>query len=133
MLESQWDLSGVLSWFHLQIDASSALFKPVNDIHILSSESLAQAVARIQQRDFNDQNEEDRMMNCLYAFRKCHCLRFQLRGADIPDLFIGRNRGNGEISLSSNVSEWKYCFDIDDFVNHFRLEISNFESAYSKG
>lgn len=129
LLDTQWDLSMLLDWFNE--NEQSIRHDALNDeslgIYVLQAESLAQAMSRLQERDFSDNQEalEDKWHDFLFDFRQKHSLRFALRGTDIPEIFIGINRGSGEISLCDE-SMWSYQFDMEDFLSSVHKEIHLF-------
>jgi hypothetical protein len=129
LLDYQWNLSELARWF-----ADNQEFLRSEHLSIFGrfstcpGESLAQALKRLQDQDFLDQEQEayEDWYNELYKFRERHALRFAMRGANIPNIIIGTNRESGEISLSDDDNEWCYLFDMNDFLNdaQTKLEIA---------
>lgn len=118
----EWDVLSFSEWF---VDNWASIWDqslPNFEGKNLSSESIAQQMIRCQQIEFdpNEQESEDAWFDMLYDFRQKHCLWFALRGTDTPEIFIGFNRGNGEISLASEQHSWCYDFDMNVFREDFR-------------
>lgn len=63
----------------------------------------------------NADADDDHNIDAMYEYRESHCLRFACRGIDFPDIYIGKNDGDHEISLYNDGEKWRYFFDIDDF------------------
>jgi hypothetical protein len=132
LLDTEWDLYLLAKWYigchapfrhkKLVLSINEQQFLP------LPGESLAQALNRLQQHDFLDSEEDDEEYWCttLFEFRERHSLRFALRGANIPEMVIGCNQGVGEISLSSDKSNWVYYFQMSDFDLDLRPKLVRF-------
>lgn len=132
LFETEWDLYLLAKWY-IGCHAPSSDQKLVLSINEqqfspLPGESLAQALTRLQQRDFpeGEEDDEEYWFTTLFSFRRRHSLRFALRGANIPDIIIGCNRGVGEISLSSDQSHWAYNFEMNDFDLDLRPKLARF-------
>lgn len=119
LLGIQWDVAIFSEWFadswlsickgELTIGDSKSL--------ILPSESIAEAMRRLQDRDFLESEEEAQFtwFSELFNFREKHSLRFALRGTSIPQIYVGYNHYHGEISLATDTENWSYTFDMLDF------------------
>ncbi|WNZ26899.1 hypothetical protein HJG54_34250 [Leptolyngbya sp. NK1-12] len=125
LLQTQWDLSGLKAWFEENQDFIRSEVLSIDGSSPLPSESLAQALNRLQEKEFseNEQDAEDHWFDALFEFRQRHSLRFALRGANIPEIIIGYHRGAGEISLSNREDDWSYLFDMDDFISDLRQKL----------
>jgi hypothetical protein len=130
LLETEWDLHLLLEWFNQNVKflKCETLINHELDICMFQSESLAQALNRLQERDFNIEEEslEEAWYKALFEFRQHHSLRFCLRGAAIPEIIIGLNGGVGEISLASESCEWSYKFDMDEFLEDIHARLLSF-------
>ena len=133
LLETQWDMALLINWFcenekfiqseeliiceHLSLSISGSISKHIN--HLL-------------ERDFSEDEEdiEDKWYEEIFNFRQRHALTSALRGANIPDIFVGINHGQGEISLHSHDDSWCYQFDINDFISDFLNQVETFQKAY---
>lgn len=84
-------------------------------------ESLADALNRLNQRaddSFANEAASDAWFEKLYAFRRAHSSRFALRGANVPEVIVGINRGNGEVSRCDG-ERWSYRLDFDKLKTDF--------------
>lgn len=155
LLTWSWDLAAFAEWFAnnevpLRTEQLSVAGKGP-----LPGESLAQALRRLQSREFPDggDREADEWFDRLYEYRERHELRRALRGARIPAIVIGRNGGIGEISQSIDpytweatnyavdpVPEdsyalpgmWSYNFSMDRFCKHLRGVLLELLGAWSR-
>lgn len=128
LLNSEWILVLFAAWFAGNKDNLSHETLSIAGNNSLPSESLAQALNRLQ-RDFAESEEEAKYQwfSSLFEFRQRHSLRCALRGAAIPDIIIGYNRGSGEISLSEENEEWSYQFDMNDFCLDLQRKLERIE------
>lgn len=126
LLQTKWNLLELKQWFAENQEFICSEVLSIDGISPLPSESLAQALKRLQERDFleDEQDEEDRWFDILFEFRQRHSLRFALRGANIPEIIIGSHRGAGEISLSNEENDWFYLFDMDDFISDLQQKLN---------
>jgi hypothetical protein len=135
LFETQWELLPLIEWLNENENSirNEELIKDEIDLYRLPGESLAQAINRLQEREFEDEDEsaEDVWHNTLYKFRERHVLWFGMCGSKIPNIFIGLNNGIGEISLSSTESEWSYQFDMSDFFEDFHRTSVNFAGEFN--
>lgn len=127
LLQTQWNLALLAEWF---IENQTCLRYETLSLNgkslVLPSESLAQALKRLQGQDFSmEEAEEEQWFDQLFQFRQHHSLRFALRGANIPEIIIGCNHGAGEISLSSKEDKWAYPFDLDDFLRDLQQQLEH--------
>jgi hypothetical protein len=125
LLQIKWNLLELKQWFAENQDFIRSEVLSVAGISPLPSESLAQALKRLQEKEFSEdeQDAEDNWFDTLFEFRQRHSLRFALRGANIPEIIIGYHRGAGEISWS-NEEDWFYLFDMDDFISDLQHKLS---------
>lgn len=131
LLDTEWNLSSLCEWFienreRLRCDTLWLEGKE----QPFPSESLSQCLERLQDRDFTEDEEdiEEEWFNAIFKFRQHHALRLGLRGARIPDIIIGLNHGEGEISLSTENDEWCYSFSMNNFLADFSEKVENFLS-----
>lgn len=122
LLDWQWDLLAFAEWFVVtQEDLLTETFYIAGHAP-RTGESLSQALERMRERDdFVDEREADDWFDALYIYYTHHSLQVALRGAAIPDIIVGLNRGQGEISLHN---AWHYSFDIESFCTRLRREFS---------
>jgi len=134
LLDTEWDLYPLARWyvechapFRHQKLVLSKNGQPLST-KAPARESLAQALNRLQLRDFDSGEEDDEecWFTTLFEFRERHSLRFALRGANIPEIIIGSKRGIGEISLSHPNHEWSYYFQMSDFDLDLRPKLGRF-------
>jgi hypothetical protein len=128
LLRTQWDMSLLINWFfENQVFLKNESLLVLDKIVLIQRESLAHCIQRLLDQNFSEEQEEEQEQwyEEIFNFRQRHALRSALRGANIPDIFIGTNYGQGEISLSTQNEIWSYSFDIDDFLADFckRAEI----------
>lgn len=128
LLEVEWDLSFLAEWFIENKNFLRNETLSINKESLMPSESLAQALHRLQEREFSllEEQEEEEWFDILFQFREHHSLRFALRGAKIPDIIIGCNHGVGEISLSNEEDDWSFLFDMDDFMHDLQKQLEGF-------
>ena len=126
LLETEWDLLPLIKWFDRseQKIKFQTLQNSYVGLRVLDSESLAQALNRLQEQEFAEEQEnlEYIWFDTLFEFREHHSLRFAMRGSKVPSIIIGSNRGSGEVSLSNRVNEWSYQFNLDKFFADFRKQ-----------
>jgi hypothetical protein len=120
----EWDVLGFKNWFlqHKETIQNEQLL--VDGYTPNSTESIAQALRRFYARfpTNNDETipiseEEYHWYDLLFNYRERHCLNFGFRGIKIPTIYIGLNRGLGEISTTDG-AEWDYTFDMGEFCNN---------------
>jgi hypothetical protein len=131
LLDMDWDLLPFIEWFNENKDIlfTSFLICEELDMYPLPDESLAQALLRLQDRDFSEDDESvlaDQWYEALFDFREHHSLRFALRGTKIPEIILGNNAGKSEISVSKGDYEWSYEFDENDFFQNIHESIEQF-------
>ncbi len=117
LLDWEWDLTLLASWFFESQAALQHQILSIEGNSPLPSESLAQVLNRLREREFveEEEDETDLWYHEIFRYYEKHGLRFALRGAVIPDIIIGLNHGAEEISCSSQEKEWAYQFDMNDF------------------
>jgi len=125
---TEWNIESYAEWF---IENHSALCSEeciIRGEYLDSKESIAQGINRLQSRDFSADQEDPETVwfESLYAYRKRHSFRFALRGAAVPDIFIGLNHGVGEISVSDDQQDWVYQFNMDTFCLDVQQSLSIF-------
>lgn len=123
LYDGEWDAAALAEWFAENRQALCHDGLPLSDAgdSATDAESLAQALDRLQARDFGPDQDEAQFewADALFAYRERHSLRFALRGARVPPIVIGCQHGDGEIALSSPEGEWSYRFDMTTFCNEF--------------
>ena len=124
LLDWQWNIIELVDWY---IENREAICGE-SLLDVLQGENLAQALERLQARNFKEHEEEleYEWHTVLFEFRQQHSLRFALRGANIPNIIIGCNHGYGEISLVEGEKKWYYLFDFQDFCQNFENEMKQF-------
>jgi hypothetical protein len=70
--------------------------------------------------------EDDDLIDRAFNYRRVHGIRFGLRGARIPDIYIGQRCGNLEISSYSKQDEWSYFIYADSFENEMRRLLDDY-------
>jgi hypothetical protein len=134
IFETEWDMAKLVEWFtenrvNLCQDVSS-----IEELRLtaLPGESLAQALDRLQARDFADDEKdlEEQWHTRLLEFRKKHSLRFALRGARVPEIIIGYHRNSAEISLFDEANSWCYSFEVDDFCEYLARQLRDMLEAW---
>jgi hypothetical protein len=131
VLKTEWDLNQFVQWL-----GDNRNFLCHDELSIegngpLDGESLAEALSRFREREFSaDEDEaEARWFDAVYQYYLRHGLRMALRGSRLPDIIIGYNHGNGEISRADAQRSpedgpdehlalpgpWAFAFDIDAF------------------
>jgi hypothetical protein len=127
LVDWQWNLDDLAEWF---AESGAALreeeFRIVGHAP-LPGESLAQAVWRLRQREFEyDDPAEPQWFDALHAYWEHHNLYVPFRGArNVPSIYIGLNGGVGEAShydLERGVA-WAYRFDMAEFCDDLRQEL----------
>ena len=124
LLDHQWTLISFVEWM---IDSIPFFFKPLQiGTHTpLPNESLAACIQRLYDTD-HPPPEEDTIYDELYTYRTQHALRFALRGADIPDIMIGLNHNQGDISRYHHHYGWYYTFDLQHSIYCWLEEYERF-------
>lgn len=124
LLNWQWNVLCIFDWYinNKEYIFGTTLTEKKED------ESIAEALQRLRDVDFGDDEEDDEFewYSNLFNFWEKHSLRSALQGADIPDIIIGRSQNFGEISLSDDNIKWAYRFDICDFTLQFESELEKF-------
>lgn len=123
LLSTEWDVIPLAKWFieNWHLICTQFLSIPNITVPIMASEGIAQAIHRLQ-----EQQVEDEWFDALYNFREHHSLRFSMRGANIPEVFLGYNRGNGEISSDTEFESWFYSFNLEAFQISLRQNLQEF-------
>jgi len=132
LFTNQWDLALLAEWFadnQIRICKESLEFEGETP---LDSESLAEAMWRLHQRDFepSQEAEEFKWFTDLDDYWEHHNLRIGLIGSKIPNILIGCNHGVGEVSVYWGDDEWAYKFDMKGFILSFREEIRRFLTVW---
>ncbi len=132
LLEFEWNLEVFIEWYlenHEKIHTESLAGG-------LPGESQAQTEHRLLHTDMEDMDERDELDDNLYEFRAAHYLRMAFRGVEIPNIVIGVNHSEGEISLYPDEDSrwdksddffkrgnWAFSFDMSEFQSHLKAEI----------
>lgn len=119
LLDTQWDVLAFVAWYS---EGWATWCEDTPPEHT-PADSLAETLARLTGREFEDPSEEAAWDDQLYTFRQHHALRFALRGASIPDIIIGCNNAVGEISLAG---QFAHLFDLADFQHQATYECVKF-------
>lgn len=114
LLSHQWDADHLAEWY---IENATSIWNKTLP-QIFNQESLACALKRLQNFEFTEKQEdlEFAWHETLYQFRRSHSLRFALRGANIPEIILGKKNEHGEISRCDEKEDWHYEFSIDEFI-----------------
>lgn len=72
--------------------------------------------------------EDDDLIDSAFDYRRAHGLRFGLRGARIPDIYVGQRCGNLEISSYSKQDKWSCFIYADSFENEMTRLLKNHSS-----
>ncbi|UNK63072.1 hypothetical protein [Buttiauxella ferragutiae] len=105
------DLRSLIDWL---LEKERAIREDDFPINNLNGHSLAENSYCFYESVDSD---NDDAIDAMYNYRTSHCLRFACRGTNIPDIYIGRNEGEYEISKYTLDEEWRYFFDINDFFS----------------
>ncbi|HEX2914899.1 MAG TPA: hypothetical protein VH186_29165 [Chloroflexia bacterium] len=130
-LENTWyfDLANFKEWFLECYE--DILTEPmlIQGMSMLPSESLAQAHARLIDREFPEEQEEEMFEfdSALYNYRRKHNLRFGLPGVTMPAIYIGLNHGSGEVSVFNEDEQWAYQINLEDFCTDLRQKLEQLE------
>jgi hypothetical protein len=118
LCETEWDLIEFAEWFAEHQDAMchERLIDDDGGALVSPDQSLAVALAQLQQREFDDDDAEERWFARLFEFRQRHVLTFALRGSRVPPITIGCNGTSGEVSLADGATTWSYQFSMSDFL-----------------
>jgi hypothetical protein len=112
LVSHQWDLLVLAQWMTDQACRMESTELPGATEE---GESLARAIRRLQENEaFLCEVDEDAWFDALYAYRVAHSVRFALRGANVAEIILGRNRGVWEVSRADG-EIWRYSFDFDEF------------------
>ncbi len=140
-----WDLNHLGDWYTENVEALCQGELEIVGERPRSDESLAEAIDRLRDRDF-DEDDEDAMFQYdgeIYEYRKAHGLWAAFRGTRIPDIIVGCNRGDGEISLSEISSQVAFedyeerplsdCADVKLGAWSFRFDMQAFLTELQNG
>ena len=109
IFSTQWDLVEPIGWFAAHREALAV--EQLDDVPGAGStrdpgtgtrDSLADALDRLGRRD-----DDDELATRLFEYRQRHMLTFAMRGARVPQIVLGRNGEEGELSLARS---WAYRF-----------------------
>lgn len=108
------DLSELISWFESNYEQIKSTELPIN---IIDNKSIANSIYSYYKTMEDDNNI---LIEAMYHYRRCHGLRFGMRGVDIPDIYLGKNGSAYEISLYNEGENWSYYFDLEVFYSSIR-------------
>jgi len=108
------DLLALTEWF---IENEDAIRKSDFPVDNLTHDSLAKRVYCFYESVNVD---DDDLIDAMFDYRACHCLRFACRGVDFPEIYIGKLGSEHEISLFTQSEHWRYFFDVDDFFGKLK-------------
>ncbi len=140
LLDTQWNLNELIDWLTINENAirNISLSEHMKEQFTDSRGGLAQTILILQEKEFINEEEEDRWFDKLFEFRKTHSLRFALRGSKIPEIIIAPRLLNsmsvGEISKASDSqsSGWSYFFDMDEFWRNLKPTLEEFKADDSQ-
>jgi hypothetical protein len=118
LLKHQWDLFKLAEW---STEDGCAFMTTLLPEKPRDDESLAEALQRLSQRSdesFATGAESEAWFEALFEFRKAHSSRFALKGANVPEVIVGFNRGSAEVSRCDG-ERWSYPFELDEFKSNF--------------
>jgi hypothetical protein len=134
----EWNLDDLAEWF---ADHKSAIANEAFPFHELncspaSEESLAESLNRcspVSPEVFEEQFLQ--RLEVLQGYASRHSLWSALPGIQMPAMVVGRNRGEGEISVDrveayQDMKGWAYAFDMDDFCTDLTEELRRFLLAW---
>ncbi len=151
LLKTEWNLAELIEWY---LETRGRWFSTsLPDVR--PDESLAQALRRLSDalREETADGKADKLHQLQYEFRREHSLKFTFRGSYIPDaiiginpdVIIGVNQGQGEISVRSSDTEtdrlfrergwiksgsWSYSFDVTDFETYMEQHLKQYLSEW---
>jgi hypothetical protein len=141
LLTWQSDLAGFGEWFARNYDTLHDDELCVDEMRPDTGESVAEALDRLYDRDFPNEEDEDRWSEAIEKYAKAHSLRAAFPGTPIPPIYLGLNRGRGEISLNVNAEQWPhipdwllpnvkfgpwaYQFDMDAFCAESKTKVND--------
>lgn len=138
LLQTEWDILNLADWFSANRELIPKQSLNINGETVMSGESIAEALHRFQERDIESVVELDIWHDAIAQSRfwVINSLRNALKGADVPAILIGCNKGHGEISLvdenllySENPvfiakrGTWSYQFDMHSFLSDLTFEL----------
>jgi hypothetical protein len=112
------DLKELIDW----ININKLKIKEVDfPIDRLNGESLAKSISHFYESIEEENEENEGVIDEIFDYRTCHCLRFGARGVEFPEIHIGKVGNEYEISLFNDECEWKYAIDINDFFENLYI------------
>lgn len=114
LLKTYWDIADFREWTSANLDR--ILREPFPSFF----EQDGSIAKRLSSFYDSVDPEDDALIDRAFDYRRAHGIRFGLRGARIPDIYIGRRCGNLEISFCSDQDEWSYFIHADSFENEMR-------------
>lgn len=114
LLKTCWDVSEFRDWISENLD--KILTDPFPSL-FGKDRSIAKCIASF----YDSVNpEDDDLIDRAFEYRRVHGIRFGLRGARIPDIYVGQRCGSLEISCYSEQDDWSYSIYADSFGNEMR-------------
>ena len=115
LFKGRVDFQSFIKWFLDNEEDIKSLEIPVK---YLTRMSIAEGIHSIYESlDVNNDEVVDRM----FDYRSSHCLKFASRGTNFPEIYIGKNGVKYEVSIFNEREQWRYFFDIDDFIDELKL------------
>lgn len=132
LLSIEWDIAAFADWFtgarwylcHERLGDLLPEGCPQE------GESIAAAVQRNWNRDFDDGEEEARWMDNLYGYRERHGLNFAFRGTITPEILVACNQGSGEVSCVDGDLCFRYNFSMNEFLNETSMVLISFLKSW---
>jgi len=119
---TEWDLAQLVEWF-LENRSNLCGNDPLTEsikLQSLPGESLAQALNRLQQREFADDEIDlaGQWHDYLLEFRRRHSLEFALPGSRMPEIILAYYQDSLELSRDDETDKWSYTVPAHDFCEH---------------
>ncbi len=109
LLKTHWEIAEFREW--IAENLNQILREPL-PYYFGKEESIAKCVSSFYE---SVNPEDDDLVDSAFDYRRAHGIRFGLRGARIPDIYIGMREGSLEISCFSRQEEWAYFIYADLF------------------
>lgn len=115
----EWDFRIFLSW--LKENKNHILLEDC-PIQNQNNTSLAKLVHSFYD---TDDDLDDHLIDIMYDYREHHNIRFGLRGVDINDVYLGKNKNIFEISLFEEDESWEFEIDLVSFFKEIEYYFHN--------
>lgn len=109
LINMEWDPSALVDWL---LDCKHELLTGVMPAPECGN-SISEAVAVFYDKV---DPEDDSAVDGMHQYRSRHCLRFAMRGADMPEYYLGLFKNRYEVSGSEAGTHWRYDIDLEGFL-----------------